>query len=273
MELGGKNALLVLADAPFDRAVEGAVQASFANSGQLCVSTERIYVDRTLFPAFAEAFAARVAELRLGGGDGWDIDMGPLISERQLAKVAEHVEDAVLKGAQVLTGGRRREDLGPLFYEPTVLTGVTDAMTVAREETFGPVVALYPAASETEAIALANNTEHGLNAAVWTSSPARGRRVAERLRAGTVNINEGYAAAWGSTDAPMGGFGVSGLGRRHGAEGLVKYTEPQTVARQRALLLAPPSWATREQYAAFMTFGSRYLHVTTRELIRKAVGR
>jgi succinate-semialdehyde dehydrogenase/glutarate-semialdehyde dehydrogenase len=272
-ELGGKNALLVLDDAPLRRAVEGAVQASFANSGQLCVSIERIYVDQVLFDWFAEAFAARTAELRLGGGDGWEVDLGPLISAQQLAKVAAHVDDAVAKGASVLTGGRVRQDLGPLFYEPTVLTGVSQDMVVARTETFGPVVSLYPFESVDQAIRLANDTEHGLNAAVWTSSPARGRDVAERLRAGTVNINEGYAAAWGSTDAPMGGFGLSGLGRRHGVEGLLKYTEPQTVARQRALLLGPPDWTSRENYAAFMTFGSKVLHMTARELLRKVTGR
>ncbi|MDR2347121.1 MAG: aldehyde dehydrogenase family protein, partial [Bifidobacteriaceae bacterium] len=143
MELGGKNALLVLEDAPFERAVEGAVQGSFANSGQLCVSIERIYVAAPLYERFAEAFAARAGQLRLGGGGGWEVDLGPLISQGQLAKVASHVDDALAKGARALTGGRRREDLGALFYEPTVLTGVTDAMAVAREETFGPVVSIY----------------------------------------------------------------------------------------------------------------------------------
>ncbi|MDR1118219.1 MAG: aldehyde dehydrogenase family protein, partial [Bifidobacteriaceae bacterium] len=196
-ELGGKNALLVLEDAPLDRAVDGAVQASFANSGQLCVSIERIYVARSLFDRFAEAFAERASELVLGGGAGWEVDLGPLASAEQLAKVEAHVADAVRLGASVLAGGRRREDLGPLFYEPTVLTGVQEGMAVAREETFGPVVALFPVDSEDEAIRLANDTDFGLNAAVWTASAARGKAVAARLRAGTVNINEGYAAAWG----------------------------------------------------------------------------
>ncbi|MDR0593338.1 MAG: succinate-semialdehyde dehydrogenase (NADP(+)) [Bifidobacteriaceae bacterium] len=272
-ELGGKNALIVMSDAPLGRAVAGAVQACFANSGQLCISVERIYVARPLFEAFASAFADRAAGLVLGGGGGWEVDMGPLISQGQLDKVVEHVDDAVSKGATVLTGGRRRPDLGELFYEPTVLTGVTDAMTLAREETFGPVVALYPVDSEDQAVALANDSEYGLNASVWTSSPTRGRAVAERLRAGTVNINEGYAAAYGSTDAPMGGFGISGLGRRHGAEGLIKYTEPQTVALQRLALIGPPAWATRPAYAEAMTVGSKWLHVTAGELVRKVAGR
>ncbi|MDR2378254.1 MAG: succinate-semialdehyde dehydrogenase (NADP(+)), partial [Bifidobacteriaceae bacterium] len=271
-ELGGKNALLVLDDAPLARTVAGAVQASFANSGQLCISIERIYVARPLLESFAGAIAARAAGLVMGGGGGWDVDLGPLISPAQLAKVAEHVDDAVAKGATVLTGGRRREDLGELFYEPTVLTGVTDAMTVAREETFGPVVSIYPFDSDDQAIELANDTEYGLNASVWTGSPARGRRVAERLAAGTVNVNEGYAAAFGSVDAPMGGFGVSGLGRRHGAEGLIKYTEPQTVATERLMAIGPPSWAPRAGYAAVMTVGSKWLYTSAGELIRKVAG-
>ncbi|MDR2566627.1 MAG: succinate-semialdehyde dehydrogenase (NADP(+)) [Bifidobacteriaceae bacterium] len=268
-ELGGKNPLLVLGDAPLGRTVEGAVRACFANSGQLCISVERIYVARPLFEAFAGAFAARAAEMVLGGGGGWDVDMGPLISQAQLDKVRDHVDDAVAKGATVLTGGQRRADLGAFFYEPTVLTGVTDAMTVSRDETFGPVVSIYPVDCDEEAIRLANDTEYGLNASVWTSSAGHGRSVGERLRAGTVNINEGYAAAWGSTDAPMGGFGISGLGRRHGAEGLLKYMEAQTVATERLLAIGPPSWAPRPGYAAVMTVGSRWLHTTAGELIRK----
>ncbi|MDR0627272.1 MAG: succinate-semialdehyde dehydrogenase (NADP(+)) [Bifidobacteriaceae bacterium] len=268
-ELGGKNALLVLADAPLGRTVEGAVQASFANSGQLCISIERIYVARPRFEEFAGAFAARTADLKLGGGGGWDIDMGPLISQTQLDKVADHVDEAVAKGATVLTGGRRRPDLGQLFFEPTVLAGVTDDMAVAKEETFGPVVALYPVDSDEEAIELANRTDYGLNASVWTGSPAHGRWVGEQLRAGTVNINEGYAAAFGSTDAPMGGFGISGLGRRHGPEGLIKYTELQTVATERVMAIGPPPWLSRQTYAAVMTVGTKYLHTTLAELIRK----
>jgi succinate-semialdehyde dehydrogenase/glutarate-semialdehyde dehydrogenase len=268
-ELGGKNALLVLEDAPLARTVAGAVQASFANSGQLCISIERIYVARPLFEWFANSFASAAEELVLGGSNGWEVDMGPLISADQLAKVTRHVEDAVAKGATVLTGGKPRPDLGPLFYEPTVLTGVTDAMELGREETFGPVVALYPVDSDEEAIALANDTEYGLNASVWTSNPARGRRVAEALRAGTVNINEGYAATWGSIDAPMGGFGISGLGRRHGMEGLVKYTEPQTVARQRLLAIGPPEWVPRDKYVAAMSVASTLLYPTVKGLVRR----
>lgn len=259
-ELGGKNPLLVLADASIPRVVEGAVQACFSTTGQLCVSVERIYVHRTLFDQFCEAFVERVERLRLGTGGGWDVDLGPLISEQQLATVAHHVDDAVGKGATVLAGGRARPDLGPTFYEPTVLVGVTDEMVVARQETFGPVVSIYAVDGDDEAVAAANDTEYGLNASVWSTSLRHARQVARRLHAGTVNINEGYAAAWASHGAPMGGVGISGLGRRHGREGIVKYTEPQTVATQHGLLLGPPAGVARETYATVMKAAGHVLH-------------
>jgi len=259
-ELGGKNPMLVLADANVAKTAEGAVQACFSTTGQLCVSIERVYVHRSLYVPFCTAFAERTKRLVLGTGSGWGVDLGPLIGEGQLDKVRAHVEDAVAKGATVLAGGRARPDLGPLFYEPTVLTGVTDDMALARQETFGPVVAVYPVGSDTEAVAAANDTEYGLNASVWSTSLRHARLVARQLHAGTVNINEGYAAAWASHGAPMGGVGISGLGRRHGREGIVKYTEPQTIATQHALLLGPPPGVPREAYAAFMRTAGGLLH-------------
>ena len=129
-----------------------------------------------------------------------------------------------------MAGGRHRPDLGSLFFEPTVLAGVTPEMDVCRGETFGPVVAVYPVASDDEAVALANDSDYGLNASVYCGDTGRGRAIARRLQAGTVNVNDGYASAWASVDAPMGGMKASGLGRRHGREGLLKYTEPQTIA-------------------------------------------
>jgi succinate-semialdehyde dehydrogenase/glutarate-semialdehyde dehydrogenase len=259
-ELGGKNALLVLADADVGRTVEGAIQACFSTTGQLCVSIERIYVHASLFDEFCAAFAARSSRIVLGAGDGWDVDLGPLIDAGQLEKVSRHVDDAVARGATVLAGGRARPDLGPTFYEPTVLTGVTDEMILARAETFGPVVAVYAVASDQAAIAAANDTPYGLNASVWSRSPRHARAVARQLATGTVNINEGYAAAWGSHGAPMGGAGISGLGRRHGRDGILKYTEPQTIAAQRGGLIGPPRGVRRETYAAVMTRAARLLH-------------
>lgn len=232
LELGGKNPMVVLDDADLDVAAQGAVRACFTNAGQLCISIERLYVHESVFDAFTERFVKQVKNMRLGAGLDWSVQMGSLTSQRQLDGVTAHVDDAVAKGATVLTGAKARPDLGPLFYEPTVLTGVTDEMELCRNETFGPVVSLYRYRSEDEVVELANDTAYGLNASVWTRSVERGRALAQRIKAGTVNINEGYGSAYASYDAPMGGMKASGLGRRHGTEGLLKYTEVQTVAAQ-----------------------------------------
>jgi len=229
-ELGGKNAMVVTDDVDLDRAVEGAVVASFANTGQLCISIERIYVSEPIAERFTEALGARVRELRLGADQAYGPEVGALASQDQLDKVRAHVDDAVAKGARVVAGGTHRPDVGPLFYEPTVLTGVTAEMDLYRDETFGPVVAVYPVASDDEAVAQANDTEYGLNASVYCGDAGRGRAIAGRILAGTVNVNDGYSSAWASLDAPMGGMKASGLGRRHGREGLLKYTESRTVA-------------------------------------------
>lgn len=245
-ELGGKNATLVLADADLDKAAKGAAQGCFSNSGQLCISMERLYVHRVVFDDFLAAFAEHVKEIRLGSGRSWDFDMGSLTGQRQLDRVSAHVEDAVAKGARLITGGRPRPDLGPYFYEPTILTGVTEEMLVAREETFGPVVSVYQVEDDDEAVALANDSRYGLNASVW--SARHGQEAARRLLAGTVNVNDGYSAAWASHDAPMGGMKDSGVGRRHGREGILKYTEAQTVAVQRLIPVGPPPGMTNQRY-------------------------
>jgi len=242
LELGGKNPMVVLDDANVAATAKTAVRGCFANAGQLCLSLERVYVHDSIFDSFAEAFVAETRKLRQAPGYDYAADLGSLTSQRALKTVSEHVDDARAKGATVLAGGRARPDLGPYFYEPTILTDVTPDMLCHRTETFGPVVTLYPFTTEDEAVELANDTVYGLNASVFGRDAARTHRVAARLHAGTVNINDGYASAFGSTDAPMGGMGASGLGRRHGAEGLLRYTEVQTVAAQRVKLLDPPGW-------------------------------
>ncbi len=234
-ELGGKNPMIVTKGANIDNAVQGAARACFSNSGQLCISIERLYVDKAISEEFSEKFAAFVSAMKLDATYDFTADMGSLASAAQVDAAESHVQDAVAKGAKVLAGGKRRADLGPFFFEPTVLTDVTDNMECYANETFGPVVSLYPVDSADEAIKLANDTEYGLNASVFAGSSSEANAIADQLRAGTVNINEGYAAAWASTAAPMGGMGASGVGRRHGTEGLLKYTEPQTVAEQRVL--------------------------------------
>lgn len=259
LELGGKNAMLVLHDADVEKAAAGAVRGCFSSAGQLCISIERLYVHESVADAFVERFVARTRAMRLGTGLAYGADMGSLVSGRQLETVTRHVEEAVAKGATVLTGGRPRPDIGPLFYEPTVLEGVEAPMAVCAEETFGPVVSVYRFRDEDEAVALANATPYGLNASVWTKDGRRGRALAARLRAGTVNVNEAYAAAYGSAQSPMGGMGDSGLGRRHGSEGILKYTESQTVAQQRIMPLAPSFGMTDEKYAEFMTRSLRAL--------------
>lgn len=259
LELGGKNALLVLADADLDKAADGAVRTSFTSAGQLCLSTERIFVHSSVAPAFLERFVQRTKALTLGTSLSYGVGMGSLAGRRQLETVSRHVDQAVAEGATVLTGGKPRPDIGPFFYEPTVLDGVEPTMAVHAQETFGPVVSVYRFTDEDEAIERVNATPYGLNSSVWTKDTRRGERIAARLQSGTVNINEGYASAHGSVRSPMGGMKDSGLGRRHGLEGILSYTESQTVATQRILPLAPSMGMDDRQYAAFISMSLRVM--------------
>lgn len=234
-ELGGKNPMIIAADVDLDRAVRGAVAACFSNTGQLCISIERLYVERPIAEDFTSRFAEAVRDLRLGPDQDYSTDVGSLVSQDQLDKITAHIADAEAKGAKAVVGGRARPDLGPYFHEPTVLTGVTPDMDVHAEETFGPLVSIYPVDTLDEAVERANDTEYGLNASIYIDDVRRGRRLAERIMAGTVNVNDGYQSAWAATGSPMGGMKASGLGRRHGREGLLKYTESQTVAVRSAL--------------------------------------
>lgn len=257
-ELGGKNPMIVLDDAPLDRAVRGAIAASFSNAGQLCMSIERLYVHDAIYDTFVPRFIDAVNAQRLALTLDFSADMGSLISAQQLEKVTSHIHDAVAHGARVLTGGKARPDIGPYVVEPTVLDNVSEDMLLCRGETFGPVVALYRFSTDDQAVELANDTSYGLNASVW-GSPRRARALARRIEAGSVNVNEGFTASWTSTDAPMGGFKESGVGRRHGREGIVKYTNIQTVASQRLMNIQAPRSMSGESFAKTLTAGLRLM--------------
>ena len=239
LELGGKNPMIVLDDVDPEQAAADAAYGCFSAMGQLCVSIERIYVHRRVAGPFTAALVERLRSARLGSSLDFSSDFGSLASAAQLERIQGHLDDALAKGATVLVGGRPRPDVGPWFFEPTVLTGVTPEMRVHAEETFGAVASLYLVDSEEEAILAANASEYGLNASVLTGSRRRGQRVADALEAGSVNINEGYRGTFGSVDAPMGGIKASGLGRRNGPEGLLRFVEPVTISAATGLLTLP----------------------------------
>ncbi|WP_169166295.1 succinic semialdehyde dehydrogenase [Cellulomonas taurus] len=251
LELGGKNALYIAEDADPELAAEGAVRACFGGTGQLCMSVERIYLHHELRREFLDAFRRRVRALRLGTGLDYGYDVGSLTGAGQLARVVAHVEDALSAGARVLTGGVHRPEIGPFVYEPTVLTAVGPQARVLAEETFGPVVTVHEVRSDDEAVAAMNDTPYGLHAAVWSRDTRRARRIADRLRVGSVDVNDGYQMSWGSWAAPQGGRAASGWGVRHGAEGLLALTRSRTVAVQHGVhrglgpgrLLSTPGWA------------------------------
>jgi len=253
LELGGKNPLIVCEDADLDAAAAGTVLGAFTNSGQMCIHLERAYVHEKVYAAFVGKLVEATRALKLGQAYDYGTDMGCLVSTQQLARVEAHVADALAKGARLLTGGRRRPDVGPLMYEPTVLEEIAPDMEMFAEETFGPVLALYRVTSDDEAIRLANASPYGLSASVWSRRVQRAEGIARRIMCGAVNVNDGAAAAAGSIEAPMGGMRQSGLGRRHGAEGMLKYTEPQTIAVQRLVPLAPPPKGTLASYAGLIT--------------------
>jgi succinate-semialdehyde dehydrogenase/glutarate-semialdehyde dehydrogenase len=229
LELGGKDPMLVLDDADLDVASSGAVWGAFVNAGQACLSVERCYVHRGLYEPFLDACVSKVKRLRVGNGLDSSTDVGPLIHERQLRIVEAHVEDARARGARVLSGGARLPQLGTNFYAPTILADVNQQMRLMREETFGPLLPIMPFESDDEAIQLANDSDYGLAASIWTRSRARGENLARRIHAGTVMVND-VISCFGISEAPHGGVKASGIGRAHGRFGLeemvrIKYVD------------------------------------------------
>jgi succinate-semialdehyde dehydrogenase/glutarate-semialdehyde dehydrogenase len=237
LELGGKDPMLVLDDADIDVASSAAVWGAFVNAGQACLSVERCYVHRSLYESFANACAAKTKQLRIGNGLDAHTDVGPMIQERQVRIVEAHVEDAKARGARVLAGGKRLPELGANFYAPTVLAGVTQDMRIMREETFGPVLPVMACGDDDEAVRLANDSEYGLAASVWTRDAKRGERLARRIHAGTVMVND-VISCFGISEAPHGGVKASGVGRTHGRFGLdemvrVKYLDMDRMPRMK----------------------------------------
>ncbi|PID98237.1 MAG: succinic semialdehyde dehydrogenase, partial [Actinomycetales bacterium] len=205
-ELGGKNPMIVTENVDIKAVADNIVRACYANAGQLCISIERIYAVGKTYKKLLKILPKRIAKMKLGTGKEWDIEMGSLIGADQLKTVEEHVSDALEKGAKLLAGGTTRPDIGPYFYEPTLLADVSPDAICYREETFGPVVSIYPAKDVAEAIELANDTEYGLNSSIMCNNPKQAQKIAEALNTGMVNINEGYAAAWTALEGPSGGW-------------------------------------------------------------------
>ncbi|HZJ06386.1 MAG TPA: succinic semialdehyde dehydrogenase [Nocardioidaceae bacterium] len=249
LELGGKNPMIVLEDANLDEVIPGALFGVYGNTGQICMHIERLYVHERRFTEFKQRFVEATKNLVLGASYDFEPEVGSLVSVDQKNRVAEHVEDARAKGATVLTGGRARPDLGPAFYEPTVLVDVTQDMLAGTCETFGPVVALYPFSNEYEAIRLANDTEYGLNASVWGTDLKRATKVAAQIESGNVNVNDTLAVAYASKGTPSGGVKQSGIGARHGDNGLLKYTDGQNLAVLKKQVMGPPEGTPYAKHA------------------------
>ena len=232
LELGGKDPMLVLDDADIDVASSAAVWGAFLNAGQTCLSVERCYVHQSFYLKFLAVCVEKTRKLRVGNGLDPETDVGPMIHEKQLQIVESHLEDALARGARVLTGGCRLPELGRNFYAPTVLADATHEMRIMREETFGPVLPVTAFDSDEEAVHLANDSDYGLAASVWTRDRIRGEKLARRIQAGTVMVND-VVSSFGISEAPHGGMKQSGLGRTHGRFGLEEMVRPKYLDEDR----------------------------------------
>lgn len=240
LELGGKDPMIVFKDANLELAAQGAIWGAFCNSGQSCSSVERLYVEASIADKFTALIVEKTKKLNQDSGDKETTDVAAMSSEKQISIVEDHVKSFREEGAEILTGGKRNANFKGAFYEPTVIGNATNEMRGMREETFGPTLPIATFATEEEAINLANDSDFGLTASVWTKDLAKGKRVAEKILAGTVCVNEVlYTHGIGQT--PWGGFKQSGYGRTHGKQGLMELVAPQHIHINR-VLLAPNAW-------------------------------
>ena len=259
LELGGKDAMVVLEDASLANAARAAVWGGFCNAGQACASIERCYVHESVAKEFTQLVVAEVRKLKLGPPANDEVDLGAMTTERQLKIVEDHLQDAVAHGAKIETGGHRVTNNSGWFHEPTVVTNVDHSMDLMREETFGPVLPIMTFKTDDEAVRIANDSIYGLTAAVFTSNIARGRRLAERIEAGTVMINEVvYTHAIAQT--PWGGVKQSGYGRTHGRLGLMELVTPQHIHVNRVPWVPDVWWFRYTERAAnlFRGFARRF---------------
>ncbi len=242
LELGGKDPMIVLADADLDVAASGAVWGSFTNCGQVCLSVERIFVEQSVSEKFAELCVEKTKKLRLGPGSDPATDVGPLIRPHHVERMTALIEDAVALGAKVLCGGKPRPDLGPNFFEPTVIVNVDSASRLFREETFGPILAIHRRVDDAEeAVTRANRSPFALSASVWTGDAARGKAIAAKLRAGAVMVNDAISY-FAIAEAPHGGRGLSGWGRTHGKAGLMEMVQTKYIDVDRMPRREKPWW-------------------------------
>jgi acyl-CoA reductase-like NAD-dependent aldehyde dehydrogenase len=266
LELGGKDPMIVLEDADIPNAARGAVWGAFANSGQACASVERCYVHESVAPEFLARVLAETGALKQDVGTNADADVGSMTNERQLQIVEEHVADALAHGGKVVSGGKRLANSAGFFYPPTVLTNVDHSMKIMRDETFGPVLPLMTFKTEAEAVELANDSIFGLTASVWTKNIGRGRRVAEKIAAGTVMVNE-VLYTHGIAQTPWGGVKQSGYGRTHGRAGLLELVNPHHIHVNRLGSL-PDLWWFRYDQSAGKLFRGLANNFTTGSLLR-----
>jgi acyl-CoA reductase-like NAD-dependent aldehyde dehydrogenase len=241
LELGGKDAMLVLADADLDVAASAAIWGSYTNCGQVCLSVERLLVEQSVSDEFAARCVAKTKKLRLGPGGDPNTDVGPMIRSLHVQRMVELIEDAVSRGARVLCGGHPRVDLGANFFEPTVIINVDSTMELYHEETFGPILAMQTVANSEEAITRANDSPFALSASVWTRDAARGQAIAKRLRAGAVMVNDAISY-FAIAEAPHGGCAASGWGRTHGKAGLLEMVQTKYIDVDRLPHREKPWW-------------------------------